>query len=37
MMTMNLKIRILRDNSCGSERDHGCLWLNQNTDFANLE
>jgi hypothetical protein len=26
MMTGNLKIRKLRDNSCGSERNHGCLW-----------
>ena len=24
---MNLKIEILRDNSRGSERGHGCLWL----------
>ena len=27
MITRNLKIRRKRDNSCGSERDHGCLWL----------
>ena len=27
MMTMNLKIGGERDNSGGSERDHGCLWF----------
>ena len=30
MMTGNLKIRRYRDNSCGSERGHGCLWSIRN-------